>query len=1020
MAYIIVEYVPYDETDGQLNGESILPRLLEGRTKMTVNEVTPNMHLEKNKLYVLPPGANVNIVNGRFVFSTPLVRRKDDNVLDLLLANMAYGFGRQVAAIVMPGVTMDITAGLRVIKAEGGFTFLHKDAGLFQEMARPDEMADCIDFILPPAGITERLKWLKGYFSGIGSGSAEAVEVERNQLGRIYLFLLNQKGIDFSLYKQSAVLHRILRRMAIAGTDSMEEYAGFLSDNAGEAEHLYRDVLSVVSGIFMEPEISRVLVKEVLPRVLDKRLKTSPLRIWIPLCAGGEEACSVAICVLEYLKEKDIELPVQVFATDLNRATIEKARMGFYEDGALVNLSPRRIRKYFIKVEGGYQVVGPVREMCIFAAHNLLKDPPFSRVDIIVGQNALAGLHMDHWHTVFRSFHYALNAQGWLLLKNWKDSWYPMELFARMEAAPELYSRKEVPAAFPLPAFSRQEPDGEREAAELLLNGYVAAAILIDDVFRIVRYYGDTSPYLRPAGGRPSLHVLQLLDDSIVFDVNHLFERLGKEGRPVRLEGILLTGDSNSREIDVELIPLRYRNWRLLVFREGGRPSAEGAAALSGTKSEVQARKILSLEKRLRDTEKMLQKANEGSWRMQEQLHTAQEELMSSNEELMSMNEALAMAKLELEVYNHELSTVNTDLYTRNKDLETSIEYAHAIISAIRQPLIILQNDLRVRTANNAFYSYFGLDPEEVKGQYLYTIGDGIFDLEELLGHLGQLSAKRNPSLDMEIKQHFPRHGERVMLLNAAIMEGHTGRRAGILLGLEDITDRKMADRFKDEFIGIASHELKTPATSIQAYTQILYNEFLESNDQRSAALMSRLNSQVTRLAHLAKDLLDITKITQGQINLRKQYFDMNALINDIVEEVQVTTAIRVAVAVPVIPQVWGDKDRMGQVLVNLLSNAIKYSADSASVDLSAIVRKSAVHLIVQDYGIGMSAETVQKIFDRFYRSDDPASLRHPGLGLGLYISAEIVRRHGGRILVSSEKGKGSVFTVILPFGKEG
>jgi signal transduction histidine kinase len=183
---------------------------------------------------------------------------------------------------------------------------------------------------------------------------------------------------------------------------------------------------------------------------------------------------------------------------------------------------------------------------------------------------------------------------------------------------------------------------------------------------------------------------------------------------------------------------------------------------------------------------------------------------------------------------------------------------------------------------------------------------------------------------------------------------------------------------------------------------------------------MSRLNSQVTRLAHLAKDLLDITKITQGQIDLKKSYFDMNALIIDIVEEVQLTTPIRIAVAVPVIPQVWGDRDRMGQVLVNLLSNAIKYSNGSERVDLSVAIKKKSVHIIVQDYGIGMSVETAQKIFDRFYRSDDPASMRHPGLGLGLYISSEIVKRHGGRILVSSEKGKGSVFTVILHPAKEG
>ncbi len=1023
MAYIIVERVSdMDVVEGHPD-KSLLTGVLREKTKMTVNVVKDNLVLEKDQVYIVPPPVNINIVKGTLTVSSRFMRRKDDDTLDLLLANLAYACGRQAIVILFPGLTSDILAGLRVIKAEGGFTFLQKEGAFFQEPVIPVEMAKYMDFILPQAGLAYRLAELEEYLHK-PEKDIRLIEKQKEHLSRIYLLLLNRHGFDFSRYKQTAVLHRVGRRMAIYGTDDLEIYADFLEDNAGEVAQLYQDLVTGLSSIFFDPENNRMLVKEALPRLMSKRAKTHPLRIWIPRCSGGEEACSVAISITEYFKENNIDLPVQIFATDLNGAAIERARAGFYETAALGNVSPRRLRKYFTKGEEGYQVTASILKMCVFATHNLLKDPPFSHVDVIVGGNVLIDLYQDHLDKVFRAFHYALNPSGYLLLG--ASAWWPPELFVSYAEAPGVYSCKEGPAGYALPAILRQNPDGEREAAGLLLNSVSPAAILVDDRFRVVRFYGDTSSYLRASSGRPSLHILQLINDSIIFEVNRLFERLAYEKQAVRADGIWMSDADGTREISAELIPLRSMNWRLLIFREAGlvwggeafgRAGEGGGGSLRAAEgSDSKDRKIQALEKKLGEIKQQMLVTGEEAAKMREELQAAQEELMSSNEELQSVNEALETAKQELEAHNHELSAVNVDLYTRNKALETSFEYAHSIVAAIRQPLVILQNDLRIRTANNAFYSYFGLDPEEAQGHYLYTAGEGILDIEALRGRLQQMLVKKTGSLDFELHHLFPGIGDRILSLNASRMQEHNGRRAGILLVMTDVTDQKMAERFKDEFIGIASHELKTPATSIQAYTQILYNNFLESNDQRSAHLVSRLNGQVTRLAHLAKDLLDITKITQGQISLKKDYFDINVLIREIVEEMQLTTTIRISISeLAPVPAIFGDRDRMGQVLVNLLSNAIKYSAGAGQINLDSFKEKEAIRLTIQDYGIGMSADTMQKIFDRFYRADDPGSMRLPGLGLGLYIASEIVRRHGGTILVKSEKGKGSVFTVILP-----
>jgi two-component system CheB/CheR fusion protein len=1015
MSYVIAEYWPLDHV-GALPGEGELLRLLEGKNSMKIQAARQGTVLIKDQVYLLSPQMGIGAVDDKLVVFSRSIRRKEQDALDLLLADLAYACSRQAIVVLQTGIAMDLTAGLRVIRAEGGFTFIQRDSSQFMDLSHPGEITGCIDFILPSAAIASRLKWLKDYFGSppFGSGPAENDQVH---LGRLYLLLLKNEGVDFSRYKQAHVLDRIRRRMAVYGVTGLEEYLSFLEDNMGELRQLYRDLLNSISGIFLEPETTRVLASEVLPRLLKNRTPSAGLRIWIPQCSGGEEACSIAICVSEYLKKHDLELPVQVFATDMNKGGIERARLGHYEESALSHVSPRRLKRYFTKLEEGYQLSASVREMCVFATHNLLKDPPFSNVDIIVCRNVLTGLDADHQDSIFRSFHYALNPEGFLLMESHPDVLLKAELFEVLGTEPGIYRRKEAPAAFLFPSFFSREQDGEKEAAGLLLGSYTPAAVLVNDSLEIVRFYGNSSPYLRPSFGKSSLNLLQLLDDSLFFDVNSLFERLKREGKAVRSEVVSLYKKEALPEIIIELVPLRTVSCSLLIFRETSYAAGDNASA--HTVPDGKDRKLHALEKQLREARLQLAAGNQEAARLQEELQTTREELMSANEELHSLNEALSDSKLDLESHNHELSVVNTDLSTRNKELESSVEYAHAIVAAIRQPLVILRGDLRIRTANEAFYSYFGLDPIEVHGHYFYSVGNGLFDLEDLRGQLVDMLARKVESLDVEIKHSFPKLGERILSLHASRMQEFPRRRPGILLVMEDITDRKMAERFKDEFIGIASHELKTPATSIQAYTQILYNEFLESNDQRSAQLVSRLNSQVTKLAHLAKDLLDITRITQGQISLKKNYFDVNALIREIVEDMQLTTQIPIRVGeLPPAPELWGDRDRVGQVLVNLLSNAAKYAAGAPGIDLFTVIRQDALHISVRDYGIGMSSETMQKIFDRFYRSDDPASLRHPGLGLGLYIASEIVKRHGGTIAVRSELGKGSVFTAVLPWGK--
>lgn len=847
MAFVIIVYLPPGETN--------VRERLQKRTTMKVAEARNNMPLDMNKVYILPVDSYLSIGIGRFVHLPVFRPEKSYHIIDHFFTTLAGIYKNNAFAVVLSGTGADGTAGVRAIRIEGGITFAQDDTATFRGMPQYAIGSGFVDFVLSPEGIADRLRALKNYSFRNGA-ILRHLESNKVQLGRIHLLLADKYGVDFSLYKQSSVHRRIIRRMTLNRIPNVEMYVKHLEADPGEIDLLYKDLLSGAGGFFREPVLGRILIKKIFPFILKDRKPDDPVRIWIPACSGGEEAYSMVIYLLEYMRSKDIQVPVRVFATDLNDAMIEMARAGVYTRSAVRHIAPIRLKKFFVKLEGGYQVVKAVRDMCIFARHDFLKDPPYARMDIISCQHALLSLEQVAREKALKAFHYSLKQTGFLLLDR-----------------------------------------------------------------------ADGINWLSP-----------------------FFQRA-------------------------------YKEWNVYT--------------------KISQIRSLSFDS-----------PNVG-------LQAAYEELLSVNRELQSINEDQATAREDLESLNEELLMINGEMTRRIAALEGAVQNAEAILETIRKPLIDLYSDLRVRKANKAFYTFFQLSGDEVEENYLYEIANGVLNIPGLIDSLRRTISKRLPFEDMEVKCNIPATGERLIFLNATRINGLPGKRARILLTMEDITEKRLSEKQKDEFISVASHELKIPATGIQAYARILYNEFVEANDQRSAQLVSKLNNQATRLANLTGDLLDMTRITQGQLGVKESFFDVRAMVAGIVEEMQRTTQLRLVFSPgSAATKFWGDRERLGQVVQNLVSNAIKYSPCDKQVIISLDMQDKDLLISVQDFGIGMTPGTQEKIFDRFFRVDSSAQ-DHPGLGLGLYISHEIVRRHGGSIAVQSEKDNGSTFTVILPVRKD-
>lgn len=755
MAFVLVQHL-------DPRHKSNLAEILARSTQMSIREVTDGLPVEPDHIYVVPPNMEMGMLHGVLKLMPRAEPHGRHMPINSFLRSLAEDQGPRAIGVVLSGTGSDGALGLRAIKAEGGITIAQDQASAkYGGMPGAAVATGDVDCVLSVADIGRELARIgrhPHFARNVRPIGPQPARPEHEAIDKVFLMLRRATGVDFTYYKRSTVERRICRRMVLHKVERLEHYVKYLQENPQEVQALFEDMLINVTSFFRDPATFDALKKTVLPLILRDKPSDAPLRVWVPGCSTGEEAYSIAIALMEYMSEAEASSAVQIFATDVSETAIEKARAGKYPESIAGDVSPERLRRYFSGADGGYQVSKTIRDMCVFARQNVIKDPPFSQIDLLSCRNLLIYLGPEFQKKVIPAFHYALKPGGCLMLGSSETIGGFPELFSLVDRKHKIYSKKSArtrpalefgvmdfmpkPHAQPerSPTVHRSPADLQREADRYVLSRYAPCGVIVDEHLEILHFRGETGCYLAPSPGEASLNLLKMAREGLLLELRAVIHRARKENASVRKDGLKVKSNGGFVPVDLEVIPLvseREPAAHYLVLFHEGQPAQSDSR--SGEKSAGRSRpqqgesdEIHRLREELASTKESLQAIIEEHEATNEELRAANEEIQSANEELQSTNEELETAKEELQSTNEELTTLNEELENRNAELAQAINDLNNLLTSANIPIVMLCRNLRIRMFTPVAEKVLGLRSSDI-GRPVgeLNLGLGVENLEE-------------------------------------------------------------------------------------------------------------------------------------------------------------------------------------------------------------------------------------------------------------------------------------------------
>jgi len=1033
MAFIFVQHL--DPTH-----ESMMVELLANHTAMAVRQAADGMSIERDHLYVIPPGTYLSVGSGALHLSEPRARHGARLPFDFLLHSLAEEYGERAVGVILSGTAADGSLGLKAVKEKGGLVIAQDpDEAAYDGMPRNAILTGAVDLVLPVAKISDALvKYDRRMVLTRTQNGLSPQGGARDWLSEIIDLLRARTAHDFRLYKPGTLQRRIERRMAMAAIeiDDMDRYLEILRSDARELDVLAKDLLINVTSFFRDPKVFDLLVEKIIPDLIRDHSPDRPLRIWIAGCSTGEETYSLAMLFYEQIAATTRKIKLQVFASDVDPDAIASAREGLYPATIEAEVSPERLARFFVKEDRGYRVLPELRAAVVFTVQDVLADPPFSRLDLVSCRNLLIYLLSEAQAKVISLFHFALREGGVLLLGSSETVVNVDGRFEPISKPARIYRHighsRPGELGFPLsvgdglraPARAGQDPAPPRQAAlaelcrRLVMENYAPAAALINSKHECLYYLGPTDRYLRVPAGHPTRDLLAMARPNIRIRLRSAIQRATQENLSIVVDGGRAYQAESAFNIAVHPVLSAGENLLLICFID--QPTHEQKRGRRATPRD--ASRVAELERELKTTRTELLSAIRNLEISDEQQKAINEEALSVNEEYQSTNEELLTSKEELQSLNEELTALNGQLQETLERQRTTSNDLQNILYSTDVATLFLDTELNIRFFTPATKALFSVIPSDV--------GRPLADLSSLATDSALLADARvvlqalSP-IEREIEAQSGAWYIR-RILPYRIQDNGV---EGVVITFADITERRhiadaleaakreaqLANIAKSRFLAAASHDLRQPLQALSLMRGALDRRIREGRKEEALELVARLDETAAAMSGMLNTLLDLNQIEAGTIHAQMVSFPIAGLLDRLKDEFTYHAQAQ-NLALHVVRcrlSVYSDPRLLEQMIRNLLSNALKYTTHG-KVLLGCRRRNDMLSIEIWDTGVGIPNEELQKIFDEYHQLDNAARERSRGLGLGLSIVQRLAGLLGHPVRVRSQLGKGSVFAIDI------
>lgn len=791
---------------------SLLPGLLRKCTVMPVVEATDELQVEADHIYMAPGGSNLAILHGTLHLMEPPSLERVPLPIDHFFRSLAEDQKQRAVGIILSGTGTDGTVGLRAIKDESGMTIAQDpQSAKYQGMPRSAIAAGVVDVVQP---VDQMAEPLRAYARSLAKPAVSLPEQEASQaLQKIFILLRDRTGNDFSLYKDKTIHRRIERRMNVHQIENVKQYLRFVLANPHELDALFQELLIGVTSFFRDSQAFEVLAQKALPALVEGKPEGATLRLWVAGCSTGEEAYSLAILLKEYLAQKKLRMPVQIFASDIDSRAIETARAGLYPVGIAGDVDPERLQRFFTKEDGSYRIKKEIRDMVVFATHNILTDAPFTKLDLLSCRNLLIYLEAAAQQKLLRLFHYTLKPNGILFLGSSETIGGFENLFTLIDRKWKLFKRTTELGTFPrleqfpgglMKGTAAIRADSEAPLAitrptsipeliqQLLVSRYAPPAVIVNGRGEVVYIHGHTGAYLEPAPGQPTHHLVEMAREGLEHDLAlALHQAAGREDEVVRRDvrvkaddGVILVNLTVKKIVEPEALQGLF----MVTFepvraqKTAVRQAAPARAAAPLRKGESGLMRELDFTKqRLHRTIEELQTSNE-------ELKSTNEELQSTNEELQSTNEEMETAREELQSLNEELVTVNSELQAKLDALSDANDDLQNLLNSTEVATVFLDNDLRIKR--------FTAEAKRVSNLIAIDVGRPLSDIVSKLTYDQLLEDAQGVLRTLVVKEQEVRAVDGSWFF-MRIMPYRTAKNTidGLVLTFQDVTKMKEAEQ---------------------------------------------------------------------------------------------------------------------------------------------------------------------------------------------------------------------------------